>query len=54
VRRVILAHGRVVEAPDASPMLSDVITTGAPEVSVAPVHAGAARDPLVLPDIRLD
>jgi cell division transport system ATP-binding protein len=54
VRRVILAHGRVVETPDASPMLPDVITTGAPEVAVTPLHAGTARAPLVLPDIRPD
>jgi hypothetical protein len=51
VRRVILAHGRMVDAPDGSPLLSDA---DAPEAAVRPLAAGTTGAPLVLPDIRPD
>jgi cell division transport system ATP-binding protein len=54
VRRVMLAHGRVLDGLDLHVEPAGSITTGAPEVAVAPLVPGASSGPLVLPDIRTD
>jgi cell division transport system ATP-binding protein len=54
VRRVMLAHGRVLDGLDLPVEPATAITAGAPEVPVAPLGPDATDASLVLPDIRPD